>query len=332
MEMYLHTAFAISPQSNLDKIEPLEGDLVKAIPINYKEIIPPMALRRMSTAVKMGLASGLNVLKEVNLNNPSAIITSTGMGCLEDTEKFLTALIEQKEELLSPTSFIQSTHNTIGAQIALNLGCTNYNNTISQGSTSFEAALMDAELFLFDNADAEILIGAVDELGSELIPMMQRLEAKNDNGLKVPFSEGAAFFHLNSKKTSNAIKISTETYSSMHLPDLASSCKGFLNSKKVDVDAVDLLLLGQNDDSYDSFYNKILEIFPNNQSIVAYKKYFGEHFSSSAMAVYLGYIVLTNQIDITKLTTVSNPRRPIKCILIYQQFKGRDHGFTLLTA
>ena len=50
---------------------------------------------------------------------PDAIITGTGLGCLEDTEKFLTAMVTNKEEFLTPTSFIQSTHNTVSAQIAL---------------------------------------------------------------------------------------------------------------------------------------------------------------------------------------------------------------------
>ncbi len=46
---------------------------------------------------------------------PGAIITGTALGCLEDTVTFLTRMIELNEELLPPTAFIQSTHNTVAA-------------------------------------------------------------------------------------------------------------------------------------------------------------------------------------------------------------------------
>lgn len=48
-----------------------------------------------------------------------AIITATGLGCLADTEKFMNALMDNREQMLNPTAFIQSTFNTVGAQLAL---------------------------------------------------------------------------------------------------------------------------------------------------------------------------------------------------------------------
>ena len=61
---------------------------------------------------------------------------------------FLTKMVENNEELLTPTAFIQSTHNTIGAQIALMLQCNNYNNAFVHRGFSFESALLDAMLLI----------------------------------------------------------------------------------------------------------------------------------------------------------------------------------------
>ena len=52
------------------------------------------------------------------------------------------------KNILTPTSFIQSTHNTVGGQIALELQCKGYNFTYVHGSNSFESALLDAKLQL----------------------------------------------------------------------------------------------------------------------------------------------------------------------------------------
>ncbi len=93
-----------------------------------------MASRRMSRIIKMGVCAAMKCLQDAEIKNPDAIITGTGMGCIEDTGKFLSSYIENEEKLLNPTPFIQSTHNTVGAAIALMLKCHNYNNTLwSQG-------------------------------------------------------------------------------------------------------------------------------------------------------------------------------------------------------
>ena len=87
---------------------------------DYKSIITNAALRRrMSRIIKMGVACGLECISTLPSEKVHAIITATGLGCLADTEKFLNTIIENKEQLLNPTPFIQSTFNTIGAQIAL---------------------------------------------------------------------------------------------------------------------------------------------------------------------------------------------------------------------
>ena len=105
-----------------------------------------------------------NVCRKQAYKSLDAIVTGTAYGCLEDTGIFLKKMVEQKEEMLTPTAFIQSTHNTIGAQIALLLQCHNYNNTFVHRGFSFESALLDAMMLLEENAGTNVLVGAADEI------------------------------------------------------------------------------------------------------------------------------------------------------------------------
>ena len=61
---------------------------------DYKEMITNANLRRrMSRMIKMGVACGLECLKDISPEKVDAIITATGLGCLADTEKFMNALM-----------------------------------------------------------------------------------------------------------------------------------------------------------------------------------------------------------------------------------------------
>src|SRR5436305_174656 len=118
----------------------------------------------MSRIIKMGVATAMECLNEAGINIPDAIVTGTAYGCLEDTGVFLSKMVEQHEELLTPTSFIQSTHNTVGAQIALMLRCTGYNNVFVHRALSFESALLDAMLLIKEQEANNVLVGGVDEI------------------------------------------------------------------------------------------------------------------------------------------------------------------------
>ncbi|MDL2291662.1 beta-ketoacyl synthase chain length factor [Bacteroides sp. OttesenSCG-928-F21] len=174
---------------------------LKAQEPDYKEIIRNPALRRrMSRIVKMGVACGLQCLGDTPASEVQAIITATGLGCLADTEKFMNSLIDNNEQLLNPTPFIQSTFNTIGAQIALISGNRAYNMTYVDRQFSFEAALLDALLRLTEG-DSQVLAGAFDEIteASHYIQQRMGLYRKQIAG------EGSQFFLLAKEKTTDAL-------------------------------------------------------------------------------------------------------------------------------
>lgn len=160
---------------------------------DYKQWIPNATLRRrMSRVVRMGVATGLQCLIEKEDTPVGAILTATGLGCLADTEKFMDTLLDADERLLAPTAFIQSTFNTIGAQIALLTGNHSYNNTYVHRSFSLESALLDAALLLQEGEAEAVLVGAIDEMTPALHILLGRMGCWK----QATPGEGAAFFLL----------------------------------------------------------------------------------------------------------------------------------------
>ncbi|KAG1647288.1 3-oxoacyl-[acyl-carrier-protein] synthase 2 [Nymphon striatum] len=113
---------------------------------------------------QVSTVSSQNALKEAGLTNVDAIIVGTGLGCISDSEKFVGDIIDNKEQFLTPTRFIQSSHNTVAGQIALNIGCKGYNFTYVHDAVSFESTLLDASMQLENDEAKNILVGGVDEI------------------------------------------------------------------------------------------------------------------------------------------------------------------------
>lgn len=171
LNLYIHAASAIAAKANPE-------DAVVSLSAkepDYSGFLQPMQLRRMSKAVRMGIGAAYDCLQTVGLKRPDAIVVGTALGCLADTEVFLRKMVEQDEQMLTPTAFIQSTHNTVAGQIAMAVGCRGYNNTIVQHGHSFEGAVLSAALHLAEHTDENILCGGVDEMTSTLLGLMQRV-------------------------------------------------------------------------------------------------------------------------------------------------------------
>lgn len=126
--------------------------------------IPPMQARRMSKLIKNALTTSYALLKRTGCECPDAIVTGTDKGCLSDSVKFISDLLEHGEGVLSPTCFMNSTHNMIGSKLALQLHCHSYNNTYSQGSDSLKSALLDAFLQIGLGYAGNALVGWYDEV------------------------------------------------------------------------------------------------------------------------------------------------------------------------
>lgn len=157
----------------------------------YKDVIRDANMRRrMSRIVKMGVASALECLRSPEGDDyivPDAIITASALGCLADTEKFLSEMIARDENMLNPTAFIQSTYNTVGAQIALINRIRSYNMVYVHGGCSFDAALTDA-LMCVSEGRSKVLLEAFDEITPSSRTLLERLGCFSEG------SEGAVSF------------------------------------------------------------------------------------------------------------------------------------------
>ena len=166
--IYIRSAAQISVQKPLredwmtDPVQCSEPYLRSQDP-DFKPFLNPMQARRMGLILKRAIAVSLTALKEAGIECPDAIFTGTGLGCMENTENFLEAMSRDGEEMLPPTYFMMSTHNTISSAVAILLRCRGHNCTYSQKDISFESALLDAFMQFQSRRISNALVGAHDE-------------------------------------------------------------------------------------------------------------------------------------------------------------------------
>ena len=129
----------------------------------------------MGKLLKAATVTSLKALRQAGVERPDAIITATAFGMLETSEKFLLDMLENGEETLSPTLFMQSTHNTIGSSIAIRTKCHGYNVTYTQGKDSLQWALRDARRLIETGRAKTVLVGCHDEATPTLQDLFRRM-------------------------------------------------------------------------------------------------------------------------------------------------------------
>ena len=352
MKVYIRSAACISPQktfnnpSFLDEAVERVGNRLNCIEPDYNEIIDPKLTRRMSRVIKMSVASAFACLKNVGIDKPEAIVTGTAYGCLEDTGTFLTNMVEQDEEPLSPVAFVQSTHNTIGAQIALLLKCNSYNNTFVNGSISFENALLDAMMLLAENTD-HILVGGMDEITD----MSHAILSRTGLYKRTPISnfdlfksgtkgtvggEGAAFFLLSNTANENNLAC-IDDVSTFHKPaditETARQIEAFFEAQSIDSGDIDLLIWGNNGDTKnDEIYSQLKQSVFSGIASINYKNLCGEYPVSTAFASWLGANIIKSNHIPDSLNPEGSINDKIRRVLIYNHYQNIHHSLILLSS
>ncbi len=352
MKAYIRGTGCISPQMTFDNsvflnnIKPLEAPFARCEEPNYKEFIQPMQLRRMGRILKMGVTAAGICLKEAGVEVPDAIITGTGLGLVQDTEKFLTSILENDEKFLTPTSFIQSTHNTVGAHIAVMLNCNNYNFTYVHSNISFESALLDSLMQLEENPEKNILLGGLDEMTETYFKITHKAgmwckyihqseRSGTVNPENVITGEGAAYFLLTGKESPDnyARFIDTTTFfKPSNTEVIESRIKEFIEKNQLSLKDIDLVILGQQDQEGDFIFRKLRNGIFKETSQAWYKHLCGEYYTSSAFAVWMGANILKRQFIPPEALLNAKPGQNIKNILIYNHFRNIHHSMILLSA
>lgn len=352
MKIYIRSAASISPQQTFRQenflTEPVvyAGNRLQAIEPDYTKLIDPKSLRRMSRVIKMGVTAASACLQETGETDPGAIITGTAFGCMEDSDFFLKQVIGRNEDSPPPTPFIQSTHNTVGAQIALMLKCHHYNNTFAHGGIAFENALLDAILLLKDGDAKNVLAGGIDEITESSYAVMSRfglyknglasnLELYNNNSKGTIAGEGAAFFLLSSAQENAAVQL--EGISSFYKPkdtkQIEQQVLSFLQTHSITTKDIDLVITGRNGDNReDGIYEQLQgSVFRDNQ-LLHYKNLCGEYPTAVSFALWLAVNILKTGI-VPGVTSYagSNKSKP-KRILIYNHYRQIHHSLILVSA
>jgi 3-oxoacyl-[acyl-carrier-protein] synthase II len=350
--IYINGVGIISPQKTVDNShfldEPVSVETLRLTSVdpNYKDFIPGDMIRRMGRIIKMGIAASKISLQDADCAMPDAIITGTGLGCIEDTEKFLSSMILNKEEFLTPTSFIQSTHNTVSAQIALVLKCHNYNFTYVHRGISFESALIDGMMRINADQANTILMGSADELTSNSFAIMQRLgfwKRKPVNNLQLLddktrgtiAGEGAAFFVLSDQPGKNSYAVIKDIETFIYPDDISETelhINEFLARNHAVAGDIDLFITGMNGDpTFDKIYHEVSDRLFQYSGKAFFKHLCGEYHTASSFALWLAAMIMRNQ-RIPEVVLLRKPAtRDIRNILIYNHYRNINHSLILVS-
>ncbi len=323
-----------------------EGNMLECIHPDYRQFFKPLQLRRMSKTVKMGLVTALECLNKAHIKDPDAIIVGTGLGSMAETEKFLHQVLDRKEQMLNPSPFIYSTHNTVASQIAIHLKCHGYNATYSNNGFSFENALHDGMMLLREEAAENVLLGAIDEITEETFTiraktgMWKKEKVKGETFLYrsgtpgTIAGEGAAFFMLSGEKTE-------ETYAEIkdvhmfttpeRMENIRTILDAFLDHNSEKKEGLDLVITGDNGDRHgDEYYATLREFLPERVKTLRYKHLCGDYYTASAFGLWLGAMIIKEREVPPAIALNPKTTGPFRSLLLYNHYGGKYHSFYLL--
>ena len=316
--------------------EPIMYDVpfVRSIDPSFKDYISPIEARRMGKILKRAVATSKEALKASGLDIVDAIITGTGYGCIENTEFFLDALSNEGEQLLKPTYFMQSTHNTISSLVAIQTKNHGYNVTYAHKGISFDSALQDAwwqfRLGKIDSA----LVGCHDEMTETFYHILKKggVMGKDEEHC----GEAAVSVVLGRESDNALCKITN--FKMFHQPTmntLMDAVATMLQSTGKSLTNVDFILTGiSGDRSNDAAYLEETKTLFGDKPLLKYKHLFGESFTASGLGLY----VAAQCLNVGKVpaslfvnTNEISDKQP-KCILLYNRSDGKNVSLTLLEA
>ena len=276
IRVFIKAATQISMQQPLSEAwmtAPVEHteSYVRSLDPNFRDWLNPLESRRMGKILKRALVTAQKVMHDSGVQQPDAVITGTGLGCIENTELFLDQLCREGEEMLKPTYFMQSTHNTISSLISIHDHLHGYNTTYSHKSVSFDSALLDAftQLRLGDIRTA--LVTGNDEMTPSYFNILQRAGYVGQPG------------QVAAGETSVAMMLTTDPADALcEIEEVSMSVRGVQQP----LAPADLLVLGTNGvPQNDQLYREVAQQMPGVETF-EYKRLFGESYTVSGLGVY----------------------------------------------
>jgi 3-oxoacyl-(acyl-carrier-protein) synthase len=347
--MYITDSACISPQHTFDNgffegtIKVHRGNRYDAIEPNYGPLIPAALLRRMGKAVRMGVGAGLPLIQKSPVEG---IILGTVNGGLGDCLKFLNQIVDYNEGTLTPTHFVQSTPNSVAGNLALMSKVTGYNTTHVHKGLAFEAALLDAILLLEEKRLKKILVGSIEEISDynhniDLLNGHFKLGDFTSENLLTQDSagsvngEGATMFVVDAERNENTLAQirDVDQINNPQGNDLEEKLSMLLSRNGLQFNDIDTLFLGvSGDNRTDHLYTEFQSRFFPDSNSFSYKNLVGDYPTASAFAVWMALQMLSGHPVPALCVYQRKSEAKAANILIYNHYKGVQHGLILLSA
>jgi hypothetical protein len=343
---YFHQSICISPQASfpetdLTQIRESANNLLNVVEPDYPGI-PAGVKRRMGKSVRMAVGAALPLLQKYP--QPDGMIIATANGGMEDCVKFLNQIVEYNEGLLTPANFVQSTSNAAAAQIALVTKNHQYNITHVHRGLAFENALMDTVMSLREYPNAAYLMGCTDEISAynynidglagwfRKDPVLNIDLFTTSAAGTIP-GEGSFMVWMNNQRE-GAIA-SLDAIRTVHTEDPAmvlNILKEFLTENFADGEMPDLLLTGEDGDNrFLKYYEAVESAFSDTVPVARFKHLCGEYCTATSFACWLSFQILTDGSIPPSVMKKNSSARPVRRILIYNNYRGAQHAFILVS-
>ncbi|MDR1456254.1 MAG: hypothetical protein LBJ01_11425 [Tannerella sp.] len=347
MSVYIQSSRQISAQPPLSDAwfgAPVyhAASRVASLDPDFTSCLSPVQSRRMCRLLKRVIVTARATLQGAGVEMPDAIISGTGLGCIDNTEKFLHSILKNGEQYLQPTYFMQSTHNIISSLIAIDLKCHGYNNTWVHRGVSFEQALLDALLQFRRRGIRTALTGGYDELTDYYYLFLGRLglwdfaPASAAPPKRRCFAGETAVSMLLGDERSERSLCEINGVEILFRPsaaDMRRALDALLAQAGCSLAEVDAVMTGvdgnpRNDPAYETAAAGLFAGRP----LAQYRHLFGQSFTSAALGIHAAAVCLDRGcIPAHLMTGREEGLDPVRRILFYNHFNNTSHSLTLLS-
>lgn len=338
--VYIQAADQISLQAPLSEAwmkDPIRYDVpyARAVDPDFKQWLTPAESRRLGKILKRAWVTAQSVSRKTGVEHPDAILVGTGLGCMENTERFLEALCRDGESLLSPTHFMQSTHNTIASLLALRSHTHGYNITYSHKDVSFDQALLDAWTQFRIGNIRTALVGGYDELTPSYFTLLERIGYMGGSQPGTG-SETAVALLLSMEAQQGLCELVSMRM--LYRPTeqaLQETLHSLLDEAQLTPESLSAVMTGVSGrEAQDAPYHRFIQQWFPEVPTLRYKQWFGLSYTASAYAVYAAAHCLDQGFIPDGMYYGPTPPRsePPQTLLLLNQSEDKEYSLIILRA
>ena len=234
--------------------------------------------------------------------------------------------------------------NSVGGQYQYRKGKWNGDFLYTRSITNQSLSNLDAKMQLENDENTSVLVGGIDEHAHytmEFYKVAGLIKSDDETNFSVLNStsegyvsgEGATFFVLENEKKANSYAeiLDVSICNSLEVNQIEKEILDFLQQNSISLEEIDAVVLGYNGDGkYDDYYKNLSETIFKNLPQVYYKHLSGEFFTASSFGLWMASKILKTQ-TIPEIASINSiEKKGYKTILLYNQYRGKDHSFTLI--